>query len=235
MKIHAKSCPHESSSLPSIVASTPWQWTSQEQNTFEDSKELFATPRVLAYYDPQLPLVLACDASSYGFSTVLAHCYPGGSEKPAAYVSHTLSVPEKNYSPIKKVLQELHDAHPGLTQMKRIAQTLVWCPGLDKDVEERVQCCLECKSNQCSPPLSPLQPWKWPTRPGSRLHTDFVGPFIKHMFLIIIEAHSKWLEVHPATSMNATVTIQHMHTTFSTFRLPEILLTDNGPSLCAEN
>ena len=141
-------------------------------------------------------------------------------------------VPEVGRS---KVLQELHDAHPGLTQMKRIARTLVWCPGLDKDVEERVQCCLECKSNQCSPPLSPLQPWKWPTRPGSRLHTDFVGPFMKHMFLIIIEAHSKWLEVHPATSMNATVTIQHMHTTFSTFRLPEILVTDNRPSLCAEN
>ena len=50
------------------------------------------------------------------------------------------------------------------------------------------------------------------------------------MFLIIIDAHSKWLEVHPVTSINATVTIQHMRTIFSTFGLPEVLVTDNGPS-----
>ena len=114
--------------------------------------------------------------------------------------------------------------------MKRIARTLVWWPGLDKDIEERVQCCLECQSNQCSPPLSPLQPWKWPTRPWSRLHADFAGPFMGRMFLIIIDAHSKWLEVHPVTSITSTVTIQHMRTIFSTFGLPEILVTDNGPS-----
>ena len=57
------------------------------------------------------------------------------------------------------------------------------------------------------------------------------------MFLIIIDAHLKWLEVHPVTSITATVTsitatvtIQHMHTIFSTFGLLEILVTDNGPS-----
>ena len=136
-------------------------------------------------------------------------------------------VPEVGRS---KVLQELHEAHPGSTRMKRIARTLVWWPGLDKDIEERVQCCLECQSNQCSPPLSPLQPWKWPTRPWSRLHADFAGPFMGRMFLIIIDAHSKWLEVHPVTSITSTVTIQHMRTIFSTFGLPEILVTDNGPS-----
>ena len=38
------------------------------------------------------------------------------------------------------------------------------------------------------------------------------------------------MEVHPVTSINATVTIQHMRTIFSTFGLPEILVTDNVPS-----
>ena len=67
-----------------LGTSTPWQWTFQEQNAFVAFKELLAAPRVLTHYDPQLPLVLACDASSYGLGAVLAHCYPDGAEKPIA-------------------------------------------------------------------------------------------------------------------------------------------------------
>ena len=85
-----------------LGASTHWQWTSQEQNAFEPSKELLAAPRVLAHYDPQLPLVLACDASPCGLGAVLAHRYPDGTEKPVAYASRTLSAAEKNYSQIEK-------------------------------------------------------------------------------------------------------------------------------------
>ena len=85
-----------------LCASTHWQWTSQEQNAFEASKELLAAPRVLAHYDPQLPLVLACDASPYGLGAMLAHRYPDGTEKPVAYASRTLSAAEKNYSQIEK-------------------------------------------------------------------------------------------------------------------------------------
>ena len=63
------------------------QWTSQEKNAFEASKELLAAPRVLVHYDPQLPLVLACNTSPYGLGAVLAHCYSDGSEKPVASYS----------------------------------------------------------------------------------------------------------------------------------------------------
>ena len=38
-------------------------------------------------YDPDLPLVLATDSSSYGLGAVLSHRTPEGVERPIAYAS----------------------------------------------------------------------------------------------------------------------------------------------------
>ena len=42
---------------------------------------------------------------------------------------------------------------------------------------------------------APLHPWEWPAQPWSCLHLDFVGPFLGHMYLVLVDAHSKWLDV----------------------------------------
>ena len=104
-------------------------------------------------------------------------------------------------------LQELHEAHPGATRMKRIARTLVWWPGIDSDIEQQVKHCHMCQSQQSFPPVTPLQPWSWPTRPWSRVHVDFTGPFLNRMFLILIDAHSKWIKAYPLPSITAPTTI----------------------------
>ena len=46
------------------------------------------------------------------------------------------------------------------------------------------------------PSCSPLNPWEWPGRPWSRMHVDYAGPFMGKMFLLIIDAHSKWMDIH---------------------------------------
>lgn len=56
----------------------------------------------LAYYDSNLPLQLACDASSYGLGCVLSCVFPDGNERPIAYASRVLSQSERNYSQIQK-------------------------------------------------------------------------------------------------------------------------------------
>ena len=53
-------------------------------------------------YDPDLPLVLATDSSSYGLGAVLSHRTPKGVERPIAYASRSLSETEKKYSQIEK-------------------------------------------------------------------------------------------------------------------------------------
>ena len=106
----------------------------------------------------------------------------------------------------KAVLQELHCGHPGMSRMKSLARMYVWWPGLDADIEETVRGCEECQLTQSSPPVAPLHPWKWPARPWARLHLDYAGPFLGKMFLVLIDAHSKWIEVFcTPTSTSAAV------------------------------
>ena len=90
--------------------------------------------------------------------------------------------------------------------------------------------CQECQSDRTNPPVAPLIPWKWPSRPWAILHLDFAGPFMGHMFLVLTDSHSKWLHVHPMKSITSAVTIQCLRNVFAQFSLPEHIVTDNGPS-----
>ena len=94
--------------------------------------------------------------------------------------------------------------------------------------------CAACQENRKAPPVAPLHPWEWPTKPWLRVHADYAGPFLGHMFLILIDAHSKWMEVYPTSSSTSTTTIEKLRQCFSTLGLPEQLVTDNGPSFTSE-
>ena len=37
--------------------------------------------------------------------------------------------------------------------------------------------------------------WIWPNKPWTHIHVDFAGLFENSMFLIAVNAHSKWMEV----------------------------------------
>ena len=75
------------------------------------------------------------------------------------------------------VLKQLHEGHPGITRMKGLSRMYVWWRGITKDIEDTVRDCVECQQNQAAPPVSPLHPWAWPTRPWARFHIDYAGPF----------------------------------------------------------
>ncbi len=95
----------------------------------------------------------------------------------------------------QKLLEALHEGHPGVVRMKAIARSYMWWSGLDKDVENQAKSCLPCQEQKSNPPAAPLHTWQWPTTPWKRIHTDFAGPFLGKMFLIVVDAHSKWPEV----------------------------------------
>lgn len=115
----------------------------------------------------------------------------------------------------KKVLEMLHDAHPGMEQMKRLARSYVWWPRTDDEIEERVKSCHACQSSRNNPEIALLHPLEWPSKPWTLIHLDYAGPFMNKMFLIIVDTHTKWLDIHVTPSSTAAVTIEKLQRTFS--------------------
>ena len=73
-------------------------------------------------------------------------------------------VPEKLR---KRVLNELHLTHSGMSQMKAVARSHVWWPGLDKAIEDLIKTCSSCQQTRSLPAKSPLHPWEWPLALGN--------------------------------------------------------------------
>lgn len=131
-----------------------------------------------------------------------------------------------------KMLKELHWEHPGICGMKAIARTCVWWPKMDEEIEEGVRVCTVCQSVRNTPPNAPLIPWKWPTRPFQRIHIDFCQKD-KDYFLVVVDSHSKWIEVQHMTSTTTERTINELRLIFATHGLPEEVVSDNGPQFTA--
>ena len=99
---------------------------------------------------------------------------------------------------------------------------------MNTEIEELVKHCNACQESRPSPPAAPLHPWEWPSKPWSRLHLDFAGPFLGHSYLILVDAYSKWLDVHIMNSTTSAKTIEKLRMVFSVHGLPHKIVTDNG-------
>ena len=128
----------------------------------------------------------------------------------------------------ERILAQLHEGHPGISRMKSLARSFVWWPGLEKALEDKVRCCDQCQRSRHLPAVAPIQPWEWPARLWSRLHVDYAGPLMGHMFLVLVDAHSKWMEVKAVKAATSASTISQLRSIFATHGIPKLLVSDNG-------
>ena len=127
-----------------------------------------------------------------------------------------------------RALEMLHESHPGVVKMKTLARSYLWWPGMDQEIERCVKECIACQSSRKNPPVVPLHPWAPPEHPWTRIHIDYAGPLEGKMFLLIVDAHSRWLEIHSTNSSTSTATIELMRKTFAGLGLPEVVVSDNA-------
>ncbi|CAH0715183.1 unnamed protein product, partial [Brenthis ino] len=81
---------------------------------------------------------------------------------------------------------------------------------------------------RAAPPKAILHPCKFPLHPWQRIQADF-AEYARKKYFIMIDAHSKWVEVFIMSRTDAEATIAVLRTTFARFGHPSQLVTDNGP------
>jgi hypothetical protein len=120
-------------------------------------------------------------------------------------------VPEKGQ---ERALELLHEGHLGISRMKAKARSYMWWPKIDQDIESLVKGCVECQKSRHSEPPVPYSTWQAPREPWMRVHVDYAGPFRGKMFLLLVDAYSKWLEVSIVNSANTTTTVERLNNIF---------------------
>ena len=112
--------------------------------------------------------------------------------------------------------------------MMALARMHVWWPEIDGNIEDTVRQCTACQVSRNRDTPVPSSSWPYPTSLWSRIHADFAGPLDGRMFLIITDAHSKWIEIVIMTSTTSDATISVFERLFPSYGLPHALVTDNG-------
>ncbi|UYV85054.1 hypothetical protein LAZ67_X004411 [Cordylochernes scorpioides] len=132
-----------------------------------------------------------------------------------------------------KIKTELHQGHLGV-KMKALAQNFIWWPGIDREIEEITRVCRDCNINNHTLKQESVHRWESSPTPWYRVHLDFAGPFMKKMFLIVIDSYSKWPEVIIMNSTTTGNTIRVLRDLFSHYGIPDQVVTDNSPQLVSE-
>ena len=130
---------------------------------------------------------------------------------------------------ISQTLDVLHTSHWGIVRMKQLARRYAWWPNISNDIEMLVRTCSPCQQS-ANDPKKTYSSWPETTKPWERIHLDFAGPYKGKMWLLCIDAHSKYpyvamLEVGSTTSTHTIEVLRHI---FVTEGLPEVIVSDNG-------
>jgi hypothetical protein len=88
---------------------TPWQWTSAQEQAFNQLKIAVSAAPVLIIPDPSLPYTLVTDASGFAIGAALCQDHGKGLQ-PCAYKSRKMNDHEKNYAVHEQELLSIMDA-----------------------------------------------------------------------------------------------------------------------------
>lgn len=128
-----------------------------------------------------------------------------------------------------EIMKELHVGHIGIVKMKALARCFCYWKNIDTHIEQYIKSCRACCMKQNEPPKETIHKWESASHPWQRIHIDFAGPDAGLYYFIVVDSYTKWVEVLPTKTTNTDWCIRQLRNMFSTFGIPSVLVSDNGP------
>ncbi|XP_041471843.1 uncharacterized protein K02A2.6-like [Lytechinus variegatus] len=129
----------------------------------------------------------------------------------------------------QRIIDIAHEGHQGITKTKALLREKVSFPSIDRMTEHTVRDCLSCQMNTVEHAKEPLRMTELPQQPWTEVSVDFADlPSGDHM-LVVIDDYSRFVEVEIVSSTAASQVIPKLDRIFSSFGVPTVVRTDNGP------
>ncbi|VDI62350.1 Hypothetical predicted protein [Mytilus galloprovincialis] len=123
-----------------------------------------------------------------------------------------------------------HEGHQGITKTKAFLRSKIWFPGLNDRVDNAIKDCSACQSVTHTKRIEPLRMSELPEKPWANLSADFCGPLPSgDLLFVITDEYSRYPVVEVIKSDSASTVIPVLDKVISTFGIPKVIKTDNGP------
>lgn len=127
-----------------------------------------------------------------------------------------------------KVLDILHEGHPGVVRFRMLAKNVCWWLTINSDIDTKCKLCNACAVVNFRP-VKEFIPWPRPKSPFERIHMDFFH-YQQVCCLVVIDAYSKWVHVAEMSAGTAApAVILELRKIFALFGDPRKIVADNGP------
>ncbi|RUS69743.1 hypothetical protein EGW08_022491 [Elysia chlorotica] len=126
-----------------------------------------------------------------------------------------------------KIIQTLHSAHQGVSQMLSRAETSLFWPGMTPAITETRARCSSCNRMAHSQPSAPPTPPVSPAFPFQCIVADYFH-YRGHNYLVVVDRYSNWSIVEEASN-GAAGLIAALRRIFVTYGISDELSSDGGP------
>ncbi|XP_046571089.1 uncharacterized protein K02A2.6-like [Haliotis rubra] len=131
-----------------------------------------------------------------------------------------------------ELLQKIHSSHFGMEKCKERARDILFWPGMNTEIEAAVANCTVCCEKQRSNSKEPLQPHEILCRPWQKVCADLFTWNNKE-YIVLADYYSRFFKIDQLRSLSSSAVIRKLSVNFARHRMPEILMSDNGPQFAS--
>lgn len=128
----------------------------------------------------------------------------------------------------RRMVEMIHGAHSGVNACVAKARELMFWPGMTSQIRDHVSNCLACRAYDVRQTKEPMMLREVPERPWQKVALDIFAHDGKD-YLIVVDYFSDYFEIDALTSTSAQAVINKLRSQFARHRIPEEVVSDNGP------